>query len=86
MHYEKIFNNKNPYVLDIGFGDGKLLTNIAKKFPEVNFIGLEVYESGIGNVLKQICEEELDNIKISCCDAIVFLSNFIKDESLYGVS
>ena len=86
LHYEKIFNNKNPYVLDIGFGDGKLLTNIAKKFPEVNFIGLEVYESGIGNVLKQICEEELDNIKISCCDAIVFLSNFIKDESLYGVS
>lgn len=86
LDYKEFFNNCNPCVLDIGFGDGKLLTSIAKKFPELNFIGIEVYESGVGNILKQISKEELTNIKVSCHDAVIFLENFIADNSLYGLS
>ena len=86
LDYKEFFNNYNPCVLDIGFGDGKLLTSIAKKFPELNFIGIEVYESGVGNILKQISKEELTNIKVSCHDAVIFLENFIADNSLYGLS
>ena len=44
INYEELFNNKNKCILDIGFGDGKLLINIAKRFPDINFIGVEVYE------------------------------------------
>ena len=86
LNFKKLFNNNNPCVLDIGFGDGKLLTSIAKKFPDINFIGIEVYESGVGNILKQISEDELDNLKISSDDAVVILNNFIQDNSLFGVS
>lgn len=86
LDFKKLFNNSNPCVLDIGFGDGKLLTSIAKKFPTINFIGIEVYESGVGNILKQISEDELDNLKISSDDAVVILNNFIQDNSLFGVS
>ena len=86
ISYQELFNNTNSCILDIGFGDGKLLTNIAKNFQNLNFIGIEVYDAGIGNILKQISENKLNNLKISNCDAIDFLENHITDKSLYGIS
>ena len=86
LDFRNLFKNNNKCILDIGFGDGKLLISLAKKFPELNFIGLEVYESGIGNILKQISKENLENIKISCADAIIFLTNYVENNSLYGIS
>ncbi len=86
LDFKNLFKNNNKCILDIGFGDGKLLISLAKKFPELNFIGLEVYESGIGNILKQISKENLENIKISCADAIIFLRNYVDNNSLYGIS
>lgn len=86
LDFKNLFENNNKCILDIGFGDGKLLISLAKKFPELNFIGLEVYESGIGNILKQISKENLENIKISCADAIIFLRNYVENNSLYGIS
>ena len=86
LDYEDLFNNSNPCVLDIGFGDGKLLINIAKKFPKINFIGLEVYESGIGNILSQIEKNKIDNIMVSNHDAVEFLYSHIENKSLLGIS
>jgi len=86
LSYQELFNNTNPCILDIGFGDGKLLTNIAKNFQNLNFIGIEVYDAGVGNILKQITENKLNNLKISSYDAIEFLENHVTDKSLYGIS
>ena len=86
VNLEKLFKNDKNCILDIGFGDGKLLTSLAKKFPELNFIGLEVYESGIGNILKQISSDNLTNIKICCSDAITFLNNYTENNSFYGIT
>ena len=86
INLEKLFKNNKNCILDIGFGDGKLLTSLAKKFPELNFIGLEVYESGIGNILKQISSDNLVNIKICCSDAITFLNNYTENNSFYGIT
>ena len=72
--------------LDIGFGDGELLINVAKKFPKINFLGIEVYQSGIGHILKQISYNQLNNLKVSNFDAVEFLNNYIKSKSLYGIS
>ncbi len=86
INYNELFNNENKCILDIGFGDGKLLINIAKKFPGINFIGVEVYESGIGSILKDISNLNLRNLKIVNIDAIELLKNNIKNKSLHGVS
>ena len=86
VNSQDLFNNSNPCILDIGFGDGKLLTNISKNFRDLNFIGIEVYDAGIGNILKQISESKLNNLKVSNCDAIEFLDNYVIDNSLYGIS
>ena len=86
LNFKELFNNNNKCILDIGFGDGKLLVSTAKKFPEINFIGIEVYDSGIGNILKQISEENLENIKVSNTDAIIFLESYVESNSLHGIS
>ena len=86
INYQILFDNNNPCVLDIGFGNGELLINIAKKFPKINFIGIEVYESGIINILKQISCNKLNNIKITNFDAVEFLRDYIRDKSLHGIS
>ena len=86
LSYQELFNNTNPCILDIGFGDGKLLTNIAKNFQNLNFIGIEVYDAGVGNIFTQITENKLNNLKILSCDAIEFLENNVTDKSLYGIS
>ena len=38
FNYQELFNNSNPCILDIGFGDGKLLTSTAKNFQNFNYI------------------------------------------------
>ena len=86
LNYQHIFKNNNPCIMDIGFGDGKLLINIAKENPEINFIGVEVYQSGIGRILKQIAKEKLNNLIILNHDAVDLLENYIKNESLHGIS
>ena len=86
LNFKELFNNNNKCILDIGFGDGKLLVNTAKKFPEINFIGIEVYDSGIGNILKQISEEKLENIKVSNTDAIIFLESYVENNCLHGIT
>ena len=86
LNFKELFNNNNKCILDIGFGDGKLLVSTAKKFPEINFIGIEVYDSGIGNILKQISEENLENIKVSNTDAIIFLESYVENNCLHGIT
>ena len=86
LNFKELFNNNNKCILDIGFGDGKLLVSTAKKYPEINFIGIEVYDSGIGNILKQISEEKLKNIKVSSTDAIIFLESYVENNCLHGIT
>jgi tRNA (guanine-N7-)-methyltransferase len=45
---------KKQYRLEIGFGDGSHLAEIAKREPEVGFIGVEVYKNGVANLLSLI--------------------------------
>ncbi len=86
INFQNLFNNTNQCILDIGFGDGMLLINIANKYPNINFIGIEVYEQGIVNILKQIDKYKLSNLRIINNDAILVLQDFIKNKTLYGVS
>ena len=79
---EKIFGNKNPIVLDIGFGMGHEIIDFSLKNTNKNVLGIEMYKPAIGNLLKIIYEKNIKNIKIIEYDAYYVLNNMIPDESI----
>lgn len=77
-----LININSPIILEIGFGMGQSLAIQAKAHPENNYIGIEVHKPGVGSLLLQIQKENIQNIRIFCCDAIDVLKNNISDDSL----
>ena len=79
---EKIFGNSNPIVLDIGFGMGHEIIDFSTKNSTKNVLGIEIYKPAIGNLLKNIYEKNIKNIKIIEYDAYCVLNYMIPDESI----
>ena len=75
-------NNNQRFVLEIGFGNGENLVDCAKKDPNSNFIGIEVYPSGIGQCLINANKYDLKNLRLFCNDAVDVLNKQIANESL----
>ena len=67
--WKSIFNNNNPIYLEIGMGKGKFLLENALKYPNINFIGIEKYDSIIALAIKKIEKYELNNLKLIRIDA-----------------
>lgn len=80
--FQQIFQRTAPTTLDIGFGDGEALLEMAQKNPQQNFIGVEVHQPGIGHLLLQIHRYNLTNVKVFCVDALDVLNKAISDQSL----
>lgn len=80
--FNEIFGNNNRVVLEIGFGDGGNICAMAEKYPEVNFVGVEVYEAGVGKALNTAKEKNLSNIRVCSKDIIDILDNCIQDNSI----
>lgn len=69
--WQEIFGNSNPIHIEIGMGKGKFIINMAKKYPNINFIGIEKYDSVLVKAVKQLdeLEEPLTNLKLLLFDA-----------------
>ncbi|MBL4820804.1 MAG: tRNA (guanosine(46)-N7)-methyltransferase TrmB [Gammaproteobacteria bacterium] len=80
-----LFHNKADTVLEIGFGMGDSLLEMAINTPSVNFLGVEVHKPGIGKLLHGIAEAGLDNLKVINHDAKEVLLNCFEDESLWKI-
>ncbi|REL34711.1 tRNA (guanosine(46)-N7)-methyltransferase TrmB [Thalassotalea euphylliae] len=85
LDYAQIFGNDNPVVLEIGFGMGKSLVEMAKNAPELNYIGVEVHRPGVGACIGLAVEQEANNLKVYEHDAIEILADCIPDNSLTTV-
>ena len=79
---EKIFGNSKPVVLDIGFGMGVEIIDFSIKNPTKNILGIEMYKPAIGNLLKNIYQKNIKNIKIIEYDAYYVLNYMIPNESI----
>ncbi len=77
------FMNTNPIHLEIGMGKGDFIIGMAEKYPDINFIGIEKYESVLVRALEKI-EIIPNNLKFMSLDAIE-INNVIntKIEVLY---
>lgn len=80
-----LFDRSAPVVLEIGFGNGASLIEMAKQQPEFNFIGVEVHRPGVGQLLKGIEDNQLQNVRVACADAVELIKNRIQPQSLHRV-
>lgn len=75
-----------PTILEIGFGMGSGFIEMAKNYPEYEFIGIEVHQPGVASALRMADAFNLKNIQIYQKDAIDVLSEYMTDKSLDQIS
>ena len=59
-----IFKNKNPIVVELGCGKGEYSVALAKKNPEINYIGIDIKGARFWKGAKDAIEKNLNNVKI----------------------
>ncbi|MBC5689624.1 tRNA (guanosine(46)-N7)-methyltransferase TrmB [Mediterraneibacter sp. NSJ-55] len=71
-NWKQIFGNENPIYIEIGMGKGQFILEMARKYPAVNFIGIERYSSVLLRAIEKFDTEdfqELENVRFVCMDA-----------------
>ena len=76
--WKKLFNNDNPIHIEIGTGKGQFIINKALNNPNINFIGIEKFDSIIARCLQKI-PEGLTNLKIVRLNALGIEEVFNKE-------
>ena len=67
--WESVFGEKRPLFLEVGMGKGRFLMDMARLYPEINFIGIEKYSSVLLRAVQKLEEEELPNVRLIRMDA-----------------
>ncbi|MFP4562433.1 MAG: tRNA (guanosine(46)-N7)-methyltransferase TrmB [Spirochaetia bacterium] len=85
IDFRELFGNDNPVVLEIGFGNGAATARIAEANVGLNYLGIEVFKAGIGNLLSIIEERGLENVRVIEGDGEEILRRRVPEASLRGV-
>jgi len=80
------FGRQAPCVLEIGFGNGDSLVQMAQQQPDCNFLGIEVHDPGIGHCMIAARAAGISNLRIIAHDAIEVLGNQIAAASIARIN
>ncbi len=72
--WNSLFKNNNPINIEIGMGKGNFIIKMAKKYKDINFIGIEMFDSVIVRSVQKLENEDIPNLKLIRLDA-----NYIED-------
>jgi len=86
LDLDRIFGRRAGRVLEIGFGNGDNLVKSASENPELDYIGIEVHEPGVGHCLIMAREAGITNLRIIRRDAVEVLQKEIPDRSLTRIN
>ena len=79
---DAVFGRQAPRYLEIGFGDGLALAEMAAARSDVDFIGIEVHRPGVGSLLQRVEQLALTNVRVICADVVEVLKTMLADASL----
>lgn len=83
--FSRAFGRSAPLILEIGFGMGETTAQIASDRPHDNFLGVEVFNAGVGALAKRLEAQGLSNVRIIQHDAVEVVRDMIAPDSLAGV-
>ena len=76
--YNVLFGNNNPIRIEIGMGKGDFVINMAKKYPNINFIGIEKFDSVLVRAIEKV-DEDIPNLRFIRMDATNIEEVFYKE-------
>jgi len=82
--FEDVFGSSGDVVLDIGFGGGEALIEVAETHPREQVIGVDVHTPGVAAVLEAIDNRALGNVRVVDGDVLDFLGR-IPSRSLAAI-
>jgi tRNA (guanine-N7-)-methyltransferase len=82
VDFRVLFGRDARRTLEIGFGDGYNLAELARRHPEQDFLGCEVHQPGVGRLLLTVEADKLANIRVYPDDAMPFLRERVADANL----
>lgn len=79
--WNEIFKNNNEIHIEIGMGKGRFITSMALANPDINYIGIEMYDSVIVTAVKNLAEreEKIENLRLIRMDATEIEDVFDKE-------
>lgn len=77
--WNTVFNNNNPICLELGMGRGSFIIDMAKKHPNINYIGLELDKSQTATAISNIKNDKINNLRMICADAKNIIEYFGKE-------
>jgi tRNA (guanine-N7-)-methyltransferase len=81
----QLFGRDAPRTVEIGFGNGDHLVQLAASHPEQDFIGLEVHPPGVGHLLLKAAQAGLTNLRVIQHDAVEVLRDSLPPDSLDAI-
>jgi len=79
-NWQSIFDVSQPIHIEIGMGKGGFINEMARLYPEINFIGIELYDSVLLRALEVLVENPLPNLRLLHADAANLQVVFAQDE------
>lgn len=76
----EIYGNENQCVLEIGFGDGDFLVEMAERHPEKNFLGIEIKTKRFKVAIKKSKDHKYNNLRFLHMNANIAVEEVFKDE------
>jgi tRNA (guanine-N7-)-methyltransferase len=86
LDFEQVFGRQAATVLEIGFGNGDSLVQLASKDPAADFLGIEVHDPGIGHCMIAARAAAIENLRIIGHDAIEVLESMLAPASLARIN
>ncbi len=81
LDLDAIFGRRAPRCLEIGFGVGEVIGNLAENHPHIDYLGIEVHRPGVGRLLLHAAQAKLRNLRVICHDAVEVLSEQLRNDS-----
>jgi len=80
--WKELFKNNNPIHIEIGMGKGKFILQQAITNPDINYIGIEMYDSVMLRAVEKTNDLELNNLYLIRIDATLIEEIFNKEIDL----
>jgi tRNA (guanine-N7-)-methyltransferase len=85
LDWDDQFGASGRRIVEIGFGMGDSLIQMAQADPGAQFIGIEVHRPGVGRLLSRVLAEKIQNVRVYAEDAVDVFAQSLTLESLDAI-